>query len=36
MNRYLKCIVTVPMTNGYRPYPTRVEVKHNKKKGGSL
>ena len=33
MNKYLQTIVVAPMTTSSRPYPTRVEVKHNKIKG---
>ena len=33
MNKYLQTIVVAPMTSNSRPYPTRVEVKHNKTKG---
>ncbi len=33
MNKYLQTIVVAPMTNRSKPYPTRVEVRHNKKKG---
>ncbi len=33
MNKYLQTIVIAPMTSSSRPYPTRVEVKHNKTKG---
>lgn len=33
MNKYLQTIVVSPMTSISRHYPTRVEVKHNKKKG---
>ena len=33
MNKYLQTIVVAPMTTTSRPYPTRVEVKHNKTKG---
>jgi mRNA interferase MazF len=33
MNKYLQTIVLAPMTTSSRPYPTRVEVKHNKTKG---
>ena len=33
MNRYLQTIVIAPMTSNSKPYPTRVEVKHNKSKG---
>ena len=32
MNRYLQTIVIAPMTNS-KSYPTRVPVKHNRKKG---
>ena len=33
MNRYLQTLVVAPMTTNSKPYPTRVEVKHNKKRG---
>ena len=33
MNKYLQTIVIAPMTRNSKPYPTRVEVKHNKTKG---
>ena len=33
MNKYLNTIVIAPMTSSSKPYPTRVEVKHNKAKG---
>ena len=33
MNKYLQIIVIAPMTSSSKPYPTRVEVKHNKTKG---
>ena len=33
MNKYLRTIVIAPMTSSSKPYPTRVEVKHNKTKG---
>ncbi len=33
MNKYLQTIVIAPMTSSSKPYPTRVEVKHNKPKG---
>ncbi|MHB1922103.1 MAG: type II toxin-antitoxin system PemK/MazF family toxin [Chitinophagaceae bacterium] len=32
MNKYLQTIVNAPMTSRSKPYPTRVEVKHNKTK----
>jgi mRNA interferase MazF len=32
MNKYLQTIVVAPMTTASKPYPTRVEVKHNKTK----
>lgn len=32
MNKYLQTIVVAPMTTASKPYPTRVEVKHNKSK----
>ena len=33
MNHYLQTIVIAPMTSSSKPYPTRVEIKHNKTKG---
>ncbi len=33
MNKHLRTIIVAPMTNSSKPYPTRVEVKHNSKKG---
>lgn len=33
MNKYLQTIVLVPMTSSTKTYPTRVEIKHNKKQG---
>lgn len=33
MNRYLNTIVVAPMTINLKKYPTRVSVKHNRKKG---
>ena len=33
MNKYLQTIVVAPMTSSSKSYPTRVEDKHNKKKG---
>jgi mRNA interferase MazF len=33
MNKYLQTIVIAPMTSASKPYPTRIEVKHNKTKG---
>jgi mRNA interferase MazF len=33
MNKYLQTIVVAPMTSSSKPYPTRVEVKHNATKG---
>ena len=33
MNRYLQTIVVAPMTSSSKNYPTRVEIKHEKKKG---
>ena len=33
MNKYLQTIVIAPMTSNSKSYPTRVAVKHNKKKG---
>lgn len=33
MNKYLQTIIIAPMTSSSKPYPTRVEVNHNHKKG---
>jgi len=33
MNKYLRTIVVAPMTTTSRKYPTRIEVKHDKKIG---
>lgn len=33
MNKYLQTIIVAPMTSSSKPYPTRVEVKHNSRKG---
>lgn len=33
MNRFLQTIVIAPMTSSSKPYPTRIAVKHNKRKG---
>lgn len=33
MNKFLNTIVIAPMTSSSKPYPTRVEVQTNKKKG---
>ena len=33
MNKFLNTIVIAPMTSSSRPYPTRVEVQTNNKKG---
>lgn len=33
MNLHLKTLVVAPMTTTSKPYPTRVVVTHNKKKG---
>ena len=33
MNKYLQTVTIAPMTSQSRPYPTRIEVKHNSKKG---
>jgi mRNA interferase MazF len=32
MNKYLQTIVVAPMTTSSKPYPTRVEIKHNQTK----
>ena len=33
MNKYLQTIVVAPMTSTSKPYPTRIEIVHQKKKG---
>lgn len=33
MNLHLKTLVVAPMTTTSKPYPTRVAITHNKKKG---
>jgi mRNA interferase MazF len=33
MNRHLQTIVVAPMTSSSKSYPTRVEIKHDKKNG---
>jgi len=33
MNKYLQTIVVAPMTSTSKQYPTRIEIKHQKKKG---
>lgn len=33
INKFLKTIVVAPMTTNLKKYPTRIEVKHNNKKG---
>ncbi len=33
MNKYLRTIIIAPMTTSSKQYPTRIEVKHNKKFG---
>ena len=33
MNKYLQTVIIAPMTSQSRRYPTRVEVRHNDKKG---
>lgn len=33
MNKYLQTVIIAPMTSQSRSYPTRVEVRHNDKKG---
>ena len=33
MNKYLQTITIAPMTSQSKHYPTRIEVKHNSKKG---
>ena len=32
MNKHLQTIVIAPMTSSSKPYPTRIEIKHNKTK----
>ncbi len=33
MNKYLQTVIIAPMTSQSKLYPTRIEVKHNNKKG---
>lgn len=33
MNKYLRTVIIAPMTTSSKSYPTRVEIKHNKKIG---
>ncbi len=33
MNKYLQTVIIAPMTSQSKRYPTRIEVKHNNKKG---
>ena len=33
MNKYLQTVIIAPMTSQSKNYPTRIEVKHNNKKG---
>ncbi len=33
MNKYLQTVTIAPMTSQSKKYPTRIEVKHNSKKG---
>lgn len=33
INKFLKTIIVAPMTTNLKKYPTRIEVKHNDKKG---
>lgn len=33
MNKYLQTVTVAPMTSQSKNYPTRIEVKHNSKKG---
>lgn len=33
MNKYLQTVIIAPMTSTSKPYPSRVEVSHNKTKG---
>lgn len=36
MNKYLQTIVVVPMTTSSKKYPTRIEIKHDNKKGWAV
>lgn len=36
MNKYLKTIIVTPMTTKSRKYPTRIEVKHDRKIGWNV
>ncbi len=36
MNKHLRTIVIAPMTSNSKPYPTRVEIRHNKTKGWAV
>lgn len=36
MNRHLQTVVIAPMTSQSRSYPTRLEVRHNNKKGWAV
>jgi len=33
MNKYLQTVTIAPMTSQSKPYPTRIEIKHNEKSG---
>lgn len=33
MNKYLQTIVVAPITSSSKPYPTRIEIKHQQTKG---
>ncbi len=33
MNKYLQTVIIAPLTSQSKPYPTRIEVKHNNKRG---
>jgi mRNA interferase MazF len=33
MNRHLRTVIVAPMTTATKPYPTRISIVHNKKKG---
>jgi len=35
MNRYLRTVVIAPMTTSDKPYPTRISIVHNKKRGAA-
>ncbi len=33
LNKYLRTVVVAPMTTNLKSYPTRIPIKHNRKKG---